>query len=40
MNAPALLALIAELYGQVAALTEENKRLTAALADTQADRAS
>lgn len=31
MNAAALLALIGDLYAQVAALTEENARLNAAL---------
>lgn len=35
MNAAALLALLGDLYAQIAALTEENKRLRDALAATE-----
>jgi hypothetical protein len=35
MNAAALLALIGDMYAQVAQLTDENKQLRAALAQTQ-----
>lgn len=35
MNPAAILALIGDLYGQVAALTKENDSLKAALAEAQ-----
>lgn len=35
MNPAAILALISDLYGQVAELTERNQRLEAQLAETQ-----
>ncbi|WP_432793705.1 hypothetical protein [Rhodococcus ruber] len=38
MNPAAVLALIGELYGQIAALTEENAALRATLAGRPGDR--
>lgn len=37
MNPAAILALIGDLYGQVAALTEENTRLREALGQQEAE---